>query len=100
MSDDTPVLNNDYWDGPVWHAFSLTRASYAVFPRRALQSMPLEWQERFVALIDEMHAALPEEALDGDYAVNLCGPRGRYERDWRASYRHEQPFPRRDGREG
>lgn len=90
-----------YSDGPVWGAFGLTRASYAVFPRRALCSMPREWQERFVALVDEMHQALPAVALSGDYVVNLR-ERGRFVRDWRADYRHASPFPLRSpkGRRG
>lgn len=87
--------NEDYSDGPIWNAFGLTRASYAVFPRRSLQSMPAKWQQRFVDLIVEMHAALPDEALDGEYSVNLRSSNGRFEKDWRANYRHEKPFPRR-----
>ena len=34
--------------------FSLTYSSYLVLPRLILSSMPLDWQYKFVALIEEM----------------------------------------------
>ena len=37
--------------------FNLTYANYLVLPRTLLQSMPDEWQARFVALLDELHDA-------------------------------------------
>lgn len=37
--------------------FSLSYANYLVVPRTLLQSMPDEWQARFVALLDEMDDA-------------------------------------------
>lgn len=40
-------------DGPVHLWFSLSYCSYAVQPRSVLQSMPVGWQERFVALMNE-----------------------------------------------
>lgn len=54
---------NDYSDGPVWNAFGLTYANYLAIPRRTLQSMPAEWQQRFVDLMDEATAYLPAEAF-------------------------------------
>lgn len=80
-----------YYHGPVWDAFGLTRANYYVVPRRALQSMPLEWQERFVTLVNEMHATLPSDALDGDYAVNIRVG-GKFGKDPMADYRHTGPI--------
>jgi hypothetical protein len=51
--------------------FSLTYAFYLVLPRSILQSMPEEWQERFVVLMQEM-GVLYECPLRGStYAVNL-----------------------------
>ena len=41
---------------PVWNWFGLTRASYLVIPRLALQAMPVEFQRRFVALLEEFEA--------------------------------------------
>ncbi|WP_165787276.1 hypothetical protein [Stenotrophomonas sp. LMG 10879] len=53
--DQAEPIQSDYSDGPVWNAFGLTRAAYLVVPRRTLQSMPLEWQERLVALMAEAY---------------------------------------------
>lgn len=90
----------DYNDGPVWAAFGLTYAAYAVFPRRALQSMPAEWQERFVALVNEMHEALPDDALAGDYTVTMRVD-GRIAKDPMRDYRHTGPLRLvRDGEPG
>lgn len=37
--------------------FSLSYSNYLVLHRTLLQSMPIEWQHRFVAMIDELDAA-------------------------------------------
>lgn len=81
---------NDYYDGPVWKAFGLTRAAYAVFPRRALQSMPAEWQQQFIDLVEKMHATLGGDVFNADWSVNLREG-GRFTKDWRADYRHTGP---------
>lgn len=36
--------------------FSLTYANYLCLPRSVLQSMPGEWQERFVGMLNELEA--------------------------------------------
>ncbi len=82
-----------YSDGPVWHAFGLSRAAYLVVPRRTLQSMPIDWQERFVALIKEAREALPDEAFPQYQAVRLRD--GKYAADPNGRYRRMPPFPRR-----
>ncbi len=87
-----------YYDGPVWQAFGLTYAAYYVVPRRALQSMPHKWQERFVALVNEMHATLPSEALDGHYTVTLKVA-GKFAKDPMADYRHTGPVQAMTGGE-
>lgn len=46
------------WDTEAIHLhFSLSYANYMVLPRTLLQSMPDEWQARFVALVDELGEA-------------------------------------------
>lgn len=40
--------------------FGLSYANYLVVPRSVLQSMPDEWQERFVSCLQEMHEAFPD----------------------------------------
>jgi hypothetical protein len=60
--------------------FGLTYANYLVMPRSVLQSMPEEWQHRFTALMGEVHEAFGH--LDWpEYAVNVRGENGRFERD-------------------
>lgn len=85
---------DDYYHGPVWNAFGLIRASYLVLPRRALQSMPEEWQRKLVELIDELHDTLPPDAVDANWSVTLRVD-GRFTKDWRADYRHAWPIPLR-----
>lgn len=52
-----PDLDRHATDGPIHLAFGLTYASYLTLPRTLLQSMTLEWQERFVVCLDQFHAA-------------------------------------------
>lgn len=42
---------------PIHLWFSLSYANYLVVPRSVLQSMPQEWQARFVTCLEEMHEA-------------------------------------------
>ncbi|MFB7285472.1 hypothetical protein [Actinacidiphila glaucinigra] len=44
-------------DGPIHEWFSLSYANYLALPRTLLQSMPIEWQQRMVACLNEMEAA-------------------------------------------
>lgn len=53
--------------------FSLSYANYMVLPRVLLQSMPDEWQEKFVDLLEEYDdhwCSLPEDFQPGSYRVN------------------------------
>ena len=81
---------NPYSDGPIWNAFGLGRAAYLVVPRRTLQSMPLDWQKKFVALMDEAHAALPAAAFP-EYSVQRKEA-GRFVTDPLREYRHTGPI--------
>jgi hypothetical protein len=45
---------------PIHAMFELSYAHYIVLPRAAMQSMPLEWQERFVKCVDQLREALPD----------------------------------------
>lgn len=40
-------------DGPIHSWFGLTYASWLTLPRLSLQEMPLDWQARFVELLNE-----------------------------------------------
>lgn len=81
---------SDYYNGPIWDSFGLSYASYAVFPRRALQSMPADWQQKFVDLINEAHEALEDGVFSGDYTV-LLRVNGRIAKDPMQQYRHAGP---------
>lgn len=51
--------------------FELTYASYLVIPRLILQSMPLEWQHEFVALLNEIPETLVlDEEYESTYTVH------------------------------
>jgi hypothetical protein len=94
MSEDIGY-RPEYADGPVWNEFGLTYASYLVVARRALCSMPIEWQEQFVDLMRELHERLPEGTLDGDYMVKLRVD-GKFAKDPLAEYKHCGPLPLRE----
>lgn len=52
--------------------FGLSYANFAVLPRTLLQSMPEEWQRKFVALMDEYDgrwAGLPDGFMPHGYRV-------------------------------
>ncbi len=78
---------------PVWHAFGVSRAAYHVVPRRTLQSMPVEWQARFVALMEKAREALPDEAFPEYQVIRIDA--GRFAPDPNRRYRHAAPFPLR-----
>jgi len=62
--------------------FNLTYASYLILPRTMLQSMPDEWQKRFVRCLEDLRDAIPDEYLlpsDMTYNISLKNDRnGRY----------------------
>lgn len=99
MTEEMERANN-YNNGPVWNKFGLTYASYFVMPRAAMCSMPVEWQERFVALIEEAEELLPEGTLDGDYWVRLKQG-NRFVSDPLSDYRHVRPLElrKKEGKE-
>lgn len=49
--------------------FSLSYANYLVLHRTLLQSMPLAWQHRFVAMLEELDAAFPDVEKPAGYRV-------------------------------
>lgn len=75
-------------DGPVHQWFELTRAEYLTIPRSVLQSMPVEWQERFAACLEELDATFDWRPDSGRYWVELRDDRGRICHDPLKEYRH------------
>lgn len=53
MSDETPP-DHFHFERDVHHWFELTYAQYLTIPRSVLQSMPDEWQRRFVKCMEEL----------------------------------------------
>jgi hypothetical protein len=52
--------------------FELTYAQYLTIPRSVLQSMPDEWQARFVQCLEELDEAIDwRPASDSQYRVSL-----------------------------
>lgn len=62
----------DVTSGPIHGWFGLTYASYLVQPRVLLQSMPIEWQERMVACLEELDAAFAHVERAPGYEVTPC----------------------------
>ncbi len=59
--------------------FELSYAQYLTLPRTALQSMPDEWQARFVACLRELDESFDWRPRDGyQYWVQIRGPKGEF----------------------
>ena len=74
-------------DGPIHLWFDLTYASYAVQPRSVLQSLPVPWQKRFVALMEEAEGLGYRWPAEGAYSVQLRGEGGMVVKDPQREYR-------------
>lgn len=78
-------------DSPVHEWFSLSYSNYLVLPRSLMQAMPVEWQDRMVACLEEMcKACEPLQPMNDKYSVILHGERGRIVKDPYADYRHPE----------
>ncbi len=75
---------------PVHGWFGLTYANYLVLPRTVLQSMPPEWQEKFVKLLEEARVECKRVGVPSPHAyrVQPVGADGRYVRNEVPHYRH------------
>ena len=72
-------------ESPVHGAFGLSYASYLVWPRVLMEDMPLDWQQRLVALADEFNATWESYEPKGGYSVT---PNMKGAKDPLANYRH------------
>ena len=85
-------------EGPIHYWFELTYASYAVQPRAVLQSMPVPWQERFVALMEEAEEMGYRWPTVGErYNVQLRDSDGRFISDPLRHYRRMYVEPSKEG---
>lgn len=58
--------------------FELSYAQYLTIPRSVLQSMPDEWQARFVQCLRELDEAIDWRPSQGAYRVQLMTTKLRY----------------------
>ena len=68
-------------DQDVHTFFGLSYANFLVLPRSLLQSMPLEWQERFTAMVEEAWRTIDCPTPPGGWRVLALDERGRYLRN-------------------
>lgn len=85
-------MSVDQMDIHTW--FSLTYANYLVLPRAVLQSMPDEWQHRFVECLQEMERAFYHLDWPTYMVTARDSSNGRFKRDpiphyWRGRTRIE-----------
>jgi len=61
--------------------FGLTYANYLVLHRSILQSMPLDWQERFVVMLQEVERASADIETPYSYSVQARSADGKFTED-------------------
>lgn len=57
LGDIAADERNARLDGPIHTWFELSYSNYLVLPRSLMQSMPVEWQQRMVACVEELRRA-------------------------------------------
>lgn len=72
--------------------FSLSYANYLVLHRTLLQSMPEEWQHRFVAMVQDLERAYAHIDHPPGYTVHVRGEDGRFARDPIPHYNRGRTF--------
>lgn len=72
--------------GPIHQFFELSYASYLVLPRSILQSMPKDWQARFVMALAEIERRFDAFPGEGCYDVLLKDDSGKVMDDPLANY--------------
>lgn len=58
--------------------FSLTYSNYLVLHRSLLQSMPMDWQRRFVTAVEQLQAAYAHLEMDDSYEVKVLARHTEY----------------------
>lgn len=89
----------NYVDAPFNQWFGLTYSSYLVLPRSILEALPLDLQNRMVALLDEATDLLDGDKIQGNYNVQLRDNKGKFIKDPLANYRHPPVIPFKAGAE-
>lgn len=90
-----------YVESPCWNWFELSYAAYLVLPRVLMCGMPLEWQEKFVALLEEMQDTYDLPDGHRNYSVLCKDDKGKFKHDSFRNYRHySDPLPYKQQQEG
>jgi len=77
---------------PCWSYFGLSYSAYLVLPRVILCSAPVEWQDRFVAMLHELEEMFPGEGMGSYWIRKREG--NRFVHDPFSNYRHMKLTPR------
>lgn len=82
---------------PIHYFFGLSYSSYLVLRRSVLQSAPVEWQRKFVALLEDLDEMFSDEYTDGEFVVQMRDKKGRFVADGLADYeRGRRQIPRKN----
>lgn len=65
----SPQERHERTTGPIHTWFGLTYSNHQVLPRTLMQSMPVEWQTRMVACMEELRAAFEHVDQPDGYEV-------------------------------
>jgi hypothetical protein len=82
------TADEDTLDEPINEWFELSYAQYLTVPRLVMQSMPLKWQYRMAALLQEMDETFNWRPKQGRYWVQLRDAHGHFSQDPLWNYRH------------
>lgn len=83
-NEETSDLNRQ----PIHDWFELSYAQFLTVPRLVMESMPLDWQRKMAALLQEMDDTFNWRPAEGRYWVRLKDARGRFTDAPLADYRH------------
>lgn len=89
MMPDKPIVHPNATKQPrlIHDWFSLSYANYLILHRSILQSMPDEWQARFVELLDELDEAYGElPDLPASWMIRAKDSSGSFVKDPYADY--------------
>ena len=98
MAMKTPSEASSYYNGPVWNWFSLSYSSYLVLQRSLMCGMPLDWQERFVKLMEELEDTYDREAFPGQFWVRARDTKNRFVSDPLSDYKYPPELPYKEKR--
>ncbi len=99
IANDPPDGHREAYDDLVHDWFGLSYANYLVVPRIILQSMPADWQQRFIECMDEMQETLAIDNAPSKYLVKARDFDGRFIHDPYHDYRHAPKVPSREASE-